>query len=108
MTTASPRCRRVVQGSWVAIPLLLAMAACGPTSPPSPVPQDQDDAWWTAVQEYVDLMAARRAQAGDDREALGSGAGALQERLRHRFAGLAATYDDDRLPEGLAPRNVSE
>ena len=74
MATASPRCRRAVQGYWVAILLLLVIAACGPTGPQCREPTGDDDAWWTAVQEYVDLMAARKERTGDDQEVLGSGA----------------------------------
>lgn len=65
MTDASPRRRRAVQGPWLTLSLLLTMAACGPTGSQSREPTGDDDAWWTAVQEYVDLMAARKERTGD-------------------------------------------
>ena len=108
MTTAPRRRRRAVQGCWVAISLLLAIAACGPAGPQHREPAGDDEAWWTAVQEYVDLMAAREERTGDDRDVLGRGAGALRERLRQPFAALGATGNDNRLTEGPGPRVVSE
>lgn len=108
MTTAPRRRRRAVQGGWVAIPLLLAIAACGPAGPQHGEPTGDDDAWWTAVQEYVDLMAARKERTGDDRDVLGSGAGALRERLRQPYAALGATRNDNLLTEGSAPRVAGE
>ena len=107
MTNASTRRRRAVQDHWLALSLLLAIAACGPTGPQCREPTG-DDAWWTAVQEYVDLMAARKERNGDNEDVLGSGAGALRERLRHPFAALGATRNDSPSTEGLAPQIVSE
>lgn len=107
MTTASPGCRRAVQCYWLSISLLLAIAACGPAGPQCREPTGDDDAWWIAVQEYVDLMETRTKRTGASRDVPGSRAEALRERLRHQSPALGATRNDNSPTDGLRPRIVS-
>ena len=77
MSTAIPQRRRVVEGAWAVILLLLATSACGPTASSSTA-----DARWAVVQEYLALQAAWEEQAGDLRDIVFSGEGALDETVQ--------------------------